>query len=138
MRRFITILLILLATISQGQNVCSFSPEYDNTTFCLSGYSNYNDNISANKVVEDVLLKINLKNIEYIEALDDYIKIYIKPYPVLTLMTLKGVMEKLPAQLFARVHRSYIVPLNRIEKFSRNKIQIANGRRSTVCSRVVV
>jgi DNA-binding LytR/AlgR family response regulator len=71
------------------------------------------------------MIKINLKDIEYIEALDDYIKIYIKPYPVLTLMTLKGVMEKLPAQLFARVHRSYIVPLNRIEKFSRNKIQIA-------------
>ena len=71
------------------------------------------------------MVKINLKNIEYIEALDDYIKIYIKPYPVLTLMTLKGVIEKLPAQLFARVHRSYIVPLNRIEKFSRNKIQIA-------------
>jgi DNA-binding LytR/AlgR family response regulator len=71
------------------------------------------------------MVKINLKDIEYIEALDDYIKIYIKPYPVLTLMTLKGVMEKLPKQLFARVHRSFIVPLNRIEKFSRNKIQIA-------------
>jgi len=66
MRRFITILLILLATISQGQNVCSFSPEYDNTTFCLSGYSNYNDNISANKVVEDILSKINLKNIYFV------------------------------------------------------------------------
>ena len=62
MKRLITILLILLASISQGQNVCSFSPEYDNTLFCLSGYSSYNDNISANKVVEDVLLKINLKN----------------------------------------------------------------------------
>jgi DNA-binding LytR/AlgR family response regulator len=71
------------------------------------------------------MVKINLKDIEYIEALDDYIKIHIKPYPVLTLMTLKGVMEKLPTQLFARVHRSYIVPLNKIEKFSRNKIQIA-------------
>ena len=66
MRRFITILLILLATISQGQNVCSFSPEYDNTTFCLSGYSNYNDNINANKVVEDILSKINLKNIYFV------------------------------------------------------------------------
>ncbi len=71
------------------------------------------------------MVKINLKDIEYIEALDDYIKIHIKPYPVLTLMTLKGIMEKLPTQLFARVHRSYIVPLNKIEKFSRNKIQIA-------------
>ena len=42
------------------------------------------------------MMKINLKDIDLIEALDDYIKIHIKPYPVLTLMTLKGVLEKLP------------------------------------------
>ena len=39
------------------------------------------------------MMKINLKDIDLIEALDDYIKIHIKPYPVLTLMTLKGVLE---------------------------------------------
>lgn len=68
--------------------------------------------------------KINLKDIELIEALDDYIKIYIQPMPVLTLMTLKSVAEKLPAQEFMRVHRSYIIPLHRVEKFNRHSIWI--------------
>jgi DNA-binding LytR/AlgR family response regulator len=70
-------------------------------------------------------MKINLKDIELIEALDDYIKIYIKPNPVLTLMTLKSIQEKLPARDFVRVHRSFIVPLSRIEKFSKTKLWIA-------------
>ncbi len=70
------------------------------------------------------IMKINLKDIELIEALDDYIKIYIKPTPVLTLMTLKGIQEKLPVRDFVRVHRSFIVPLARIEKFSKTKLWI--------------
>lgn len=71
------------------------------------------------------IMKINLKDIELIEALDDYIKIYIKPSPVLTLMTLKSIQEKLPVRDFVRVHRSFIVPLSRIEKFSKTKLWIA-------------
>ncbi|MFK4980256.1 LytR/AlgR family response regulator transcription factor, partial [Klebsiella pneumoniae] len=61
-----------------------------------------------------------------IEALDDYIKIYIKPNPVLTLMTLKNILEKLPSRDFLRVHRSFIVPIHKVEKFSKTKIWIAN------------
>ena len=71
------------------------------------------------------IMKINLKDIELIEALDDYIKIYIKPTPVLTLMTLKSIQEKLPSRDFVRVHRSFIVPINRIEKFSKTKLWTA-------------
>jgi len=71
------------------------------------------------------ILKINLKDIELIEALDDYIKLYIKPSPLLTLMTLKSISEKLPIRDFLRVHRSYIVPIRKIEKFSKTKIFIA-------------
>ncbi|MCW3086910.1 MAG: DNA-binding response regulator, LytR/AlgR family [Sediminibacterium sp.] len=71
------------------------------------------------------IMKINLKEIELVEALDDYIKIYIKPNPVLTLMTLKSIQEKLPARDFVRVHRSFIVPLSRIEKFSKTKLWTA-------------
>lgn len=70
------------------------------------------------------IMKINLKDIELIEALDDYIKIYIKPTPVLTLMTLKSIQEKLPQRDFVRVHRSFIVPLAKIEKFSKTKLWI--------------
>ncbi|MDE3236357.1 MAG: response regulator transcription factor [Bacteroidota bacterium] len=71
------------------------------------------------------MMKINLKDIDLIEALDDYIKIHIKPMPVLTLMTLKTMQEKLPSKEFARVHRSYIVPLSKVEKFSKNKLLVA-------------
>jgi DNA-binding LytR/AlgR family response regulator len=71
------------------------------------------------------IMKINLKDIELIEALDDYIKIYIKPNPVLTLMTLKSIQERLPLRDFARVHRSFIIPLNKIEKFSKTKLVVA-------------
>ena len=68
------------------------------------------------------IMKINLKDIELVEALDDYIKIYIKPAPVLTLMTLKSLQEKLPVREFIRVHRSFIIPLGKIEKFSKTKL----------------
>ena len=71
------------------------------------------------------IMKINLKDIDLIEALDDYIKIFIKPNPVLTLMTLKSIQEKLPTRDFVRVHRSFIVPLAKIEKFSKTKLWIA-------------
>ncbi len=71
------------------------------------------------------MMKINLKDIELIEALDDYIKIHIKPYPVLTLMTLKSMQEKLPDKEFVRVHRSYIVPISKVDKFNKNKIFVA-------------
>ncbi len=71
------------------------------------------------------IMKVNLKDIDLIEALDDYIKIYIKPNPVLTLMTLKSIQEKLPPRDFVRVHRSFIVPLAKIEKFSKSKVWIA-------------
>jgi DNA-binding LytR/AlgR family response regulator len=77
--------------------------------------------------VDYQLMKINLKEIELIEGLDDYIRIYVKPKPVLALMTLKSIQEKLPSHEFVRVHRSYIVPVSRIESFGRNKVKI-NGR----------
>jgi DNA-binding LytR/AlgR family response regulator len=71
------------------------------------------------------IMKINLRDIELIEALDDYIKLYIKPNPVLTLMTLKSIQERLPLRDFVRVHRSFIVPLNKIEKFSKTKLVVS-------------
>jgi len=71
------------------------------------------------------IMKINLKDIDLIEALDDYIKIYIKPNPVLTLMTLKSIQEKLPPRDFVRIHRSFIILIAKIEKFSKSKVWIA-------------
>lgn len=61
------------------------------------------------------LVKIPFDEIIYIETLDDYIKIHQdNKKVVLTIMSLKKVLEKLPADIFVRVHRSFVIPLHRI------------------------
>jgi DNA-binding LytR/AlgR family response regulator len=72
------------------------------------------------------MVKVNLKDIIYIEGLDDYIKIYLPQKSILTLMTLKTISAKLPSKEFIRVHRSYIVPVTKIENISKSKIKIAD------------
>ncbi|MBS1949344.1 MAG: response regulator transcription factor [Bacteroidetes bacterium] len=70
------------------------------------------------------MTKINLKEILYIEGLDDYIKIYLPQKSVLTLMTLKTISQKLPSKEFIRIHRSYIVPVSKIGNISKSKVKI--------------
>jgi two-component system, LytTR family, response regulator LytT len=71
-------------------------------------------------------IKINFDDIYYFEGLKDYVKIWLKsqPRPVLTLMSLKSLEESLPAELFMRVHRSFIISLHAIEAIERNRVII--------------
>jgi DNA-binding LytR/AlgR family response regulator len=72
------------------------------------------------------LVKIPLDDIVYIEPMDDYARIHLhNRKPVLTLMSMKAVQEKLPQQEFVRVHRSYIVALSRIEAVRGKQVHIA-------------
>jgi len=74
------------------------------------------------------LVRVNFTDVLYIEGLDDYVKIYIaKQKPLITRMTMKAIMEKLSAKDFVRVHRSFIVPLNKIISV-RNKIISLEGK----------
>ena len=74
------------------------------------------------------LVKIQLNEIEYIESLEDYIKIHIPgSRPVLTLMSMKKVLEKLPADKFQRIHRSYIVSVAKVKSIQNRKVQLAAG-----------
>lgn len=73
------------------------------------------------------MIKIKLNDIEYIESMEDYIKIYTgAPKPVLTLMSLKKALEKLPFNDFKRIHRSYIVPVNKIKSIQNRKVQLTS------------
>ena len=72
------------------------------------------------------IIKINFRDITYIEGLKDYIKIYAGDKPVLTLQSLKSIEEKLPAKDFVRVHRSFIVSLPKVDSIQKNKIMIQN------------
>lgn len=72
--------------------------------------------------VDYSLVKVQLTDINFIEGLDDYLKIHLAGQkPIVTRMTMKAILEKLPQSDFVRVHRSYIVPLAKIESV-RNKI----------------
>jgi two-component system, LytTR family, response regulator len=72
------------------------------------------------------LVKIDLNEIEFIESLEDYVRIHLTSgKPVLSLMPLKRVLQKLPAEKFQRVHRSYIVSVNKIKGVNNKRIILA-------------
>ena len=73
------------------------------------------------------LVKIYLNEIEYIESIEDYLKIYLgEGKPVMTLMTLKAVLEKLPQDRFKRIHRSYIISLSKVKSILNKKVRLTN------------
>lgn len=73
------------------------------------------------------LQKIPIADILFIEGLDDYLKIHVQGQKtVVARMTMKAILEKLPASGFFRVHRSFIVPLGKISKIRNKVIYIAD------------
>jgi len=75
--------------------------------------------------VDFSLMKIEISKIIYIEALDDYLKIHIEDHKTLVVrMTMKAMLEKLPANQFVRTHRSFIVPANRIQELRAKSVLI--------------
>ena len=76
------------------------------------------------------LQQIELDNITFIEGLKDYVKIHLEDGsdPVLSLMRMKTLQEKLPQERFVRVQKSYIVQLSKIEAIERSHIIIGKDR----------
>lgn len=69
------------------------------------------------------LQRINLKDIKYIEGMREYVRIFIENQSaVMTLLSMKKLDEHLPKKDFMRVHRSFIVNLNKITTIERNRI----------------
>ena len=69
------------------------------------------------------ILKINVGDIKYIEAMSEYIRIHlVNAKPVMTQVSMKSIEEKLPSDKFMRVHRSFIVNLTKISIIERNRI----------------
>jgi two-component system, LytTR family, response regulator len=72
-------------------------------------------------------VRIATKDILYIEGFDDYIRIHLDAgKSISTLMSLKSILEKLPEQDFIRIHRSYIVPVKKIQRIHNQMIQLEN------------
>jgi len=73
------------------------------------------------------LIKVEFNDIEYIETLDDYIKINLEGgKAILTKMNLKTILSSLDENIFIRVHRSYAINLNKIKSIRGKLIKIGD------------
>ncbi len=70
--------------------------------------------------------KVFFQTIQWIEGLGDYIKIVTNSGNILTLTTMQCFANKLPTDRFLRIHKSYIVNLNKINKFNSRVVEIEN------------
>lgn len=69
------------------------------------------------------IVRINLNDVTYIEGMRDYVRIHqLHEKPLMALLSMRKLMEHLPAKDFMRVHRSYIVNLNKIHTIERMRI----------------
>ena len=69
------------------------------------------------------IVKVCIPDIRYIEAMSEYLKVWIEgePKPIITLLSMKKIEERLP-NYFMRIHRSYIINLNKIQEVNKNRV----------------
>ncbi|PSL35970.1 LytR/AlgR family response regulator transcription factor [Chitinophaga ginsengisoli] len=104
-----------LQAVQKAQHVKRFNQSHPNTPSPLIFRVDYG------------LTRVQASDILFVEGLDDYLKIHLyQQAPLIVRMTMKGLLEKLPPQSFIRVHRSYIVAMDRIEQV-RNKTILITG-----------
>lgn len=75
------------------------------------------------------LNRIDYDNILYIEALDDYVQIQQENGKRLVArMTMKEILDKLPSNRFVRIHRSYIIHMDKVTSFGGDEITVAGKK----------
>jgi DNA-binding LytR/AlgR family response regulator len=73
------------------------------------------------------LIKLAVDQIEYVEGLDDYLKIHmVGKKSIITRLTIKAITEMLKPYQFVRIHRSYVVPLIKIERIKNKQVYISD------------
>ena len=69
------------------------------------------------------IVKVSIPQIRYVEAMSEYLKVWIEgeAKPIITLLSMKKMEERLPEN-FMRIHRSYIINLNKIQEVNKNRV----------------
>jgi len=70
------------------------------------------------------LVRVNVSDILYIEGLQNYVMIYTATEKITSLQTMKKTEDQLPADEFIRIHKSFIVAINKINSIERNRVNI--------------
>lgn len=72
---------------------------------------------------EHNVIRISFSDIYYIEGYKDYVKIFTGgPRPIMTILTFRSLEEILPKNLFVRIHKSFIISIEKIKSFRRGKV----------------
>jgi DNA-binding LytR/AlgR family response regulator len=72
------------------------------------------------------IVKIKLDEILYIEGLKDYVMIFIPGQRIITLQTMKNLEQRLPSAKFNRVHRSFIISIDKLKSIASHNVEIGD------------
>lgn len=74
------------------------------------------------------IVRINISHIRYVEAMSEYLRIHLidNPRPIIVLLSMKKMEERLPKRSFMRIHRSFIINLTLIREVSKNRIVLGD------------
>jgi DNA-binding LytR/AlgR family response regulator len=78
--------------------------------------------VKSNQKIE----KINFDDINYLEAMGNYVTIHTNAKKFVTYLTLKGIEEYLPKDFYVRIHKSYLVPIDKIQSIDESDIKVAD------------
>ncbi|WP_209403356.1 LytTR family DNA-binding domain-containing protein [Pseudozobellia sp. WGM2] len=84
------------------------------------------DHIYVNSKLKKI--KVFIKDIQWIEGLGDYLKIITDSETLLVLSTMKSFMNQLPEDEFLRIHKSYIINLNRVERYNSQHVELCGNQ----------
>jgi hypothetical protein len=85
------------------------------------------NHIYINPGVKGKVIKINYDDINYVEGLKNYILIYTSDTRYTTCLTLKEIKNTLPPQRFIRIHKSFIININRIRSYEGDMVLLTQG-----------
>ena len=73
-------------------------------------------------------VKVNFNEILYIEGLGDYIRIQLKDRKIVTNLSMKKILALLPENKFYRIHKSYIISVDKVESVEGNLVEIEKNK----------
>ncbi|PAM93869.1 DNA-binding response regulator [Flavobacterium sp. IR1] len=74
--------------------------------------------------VDKKMMKINIEEILFVEGMKEYIKVVTPDKTYITHKSLTSLSDELPADRFLRIHKSYVIALNKVKSIEGNRIQI--------------
>lgn len=78
---------------------------------------------------EHRIVRVNVADIRFVEGMSEYLKVHVKDeaHPLVVLLSMKKMEERLPSALFMRIHRSYIVNLKAITELNKNRVFLGSS-----------